>query len=164
LERGQEVNVRVLEVSRESRRIALGLKQVEEDPWPEIIKYFETGKEFEGTIIRILDKGIILQMEKDVEGIIPFGKYSKRKRRAVASRFKAGDKIRGRVMEVKPDDRKVILFLEDLTKEEEPDSGGSKVEEFLSTQEAPAGETLEIPKTEPEEAQETADDEVKEEA
>ncbi|MFQ6606385.1 MAG: 30S ribosomal protein S1 [Fidelibacterota bacterium] len=164
LERGQEVNVRVLEVSRESRRIALGLKQVEEDPWPEIIKYFETGKEFEGTIIRILDKGIILQMEMDVEGIIPFGKFSKRKRRAVASQYKVGDAIRGRVMEVKPDDRKVILYSEDLTKEEKQVSGPSDVEEYLSTQAAPAGETLEIPATEPEKDQEATDDGAKEEA
>jgi len=47
IEKGQEVEVRVLEVSRESRRIALGLKQVEEDPWPKIIEHFETGKEVE---------------------------------------------------------------------------------------------------------------------
>ena len=60
IEKGQEVEVRVLEVSRESRRIALGLKQVGDDPWPDLVKQFETGKEVEGEIVRVLDKGIIL--------------------------------------------------------------------------------------------------------
>ena len=42
VEKAQEIEVRILEVSRESRRISLGLKQVEEDPWPELVKVFET--------------------------------------------------------------------------------------------------------------------------
>ena len=67
VEKGQEVEVRVMEVSRESRRIALGLKQVEDDPWPELVKNFETGKEVEGEVVRVLDKGIILLLENDKE-------------------------------------------------------------------------------------------------
>ena len=43
----------------------------------ELVKYFETGKKVKGKIIRVLDKGIIVQLEKDVEGIIPLGSYSK---------------------------------------------------------------------------------------
>ena len=74
LEKGQELEVRILEVSRENRRISLGLRQVSDDPWPQLVEFFESGKEVSGEIIRILDKGIITLLEKDVEGIIPFGK------------------------------------------------------------------------------------------
>ena len=63
VQKEENVEVRILEISREKRRISLGLKQVTDDPWPELIKKFETGKEITGEIIRILEKGIILQLE-----------------------------------------------------------------------------------------------------
>jgi len=71
IDKGKKVEVRVLEISRDNRRIALGLKQTKDDPWPELVKQFETGKEVEGEVVRILDKGIILMLDHNVEGIIP---------------------------------------------------------------------------------------------
>ena len=44
VEKGQELEIRILEVSRENRRISLGLRQVSDDPWPELVEYFESGK------------------------------------------------------------------------------------------------------------------------
>jgi small subunit ribosomal protein S1 len=143
IEKGQTVEVRVLEVSRESRRIALGLKQVEEDPWPELVKQFETGKEIEGEVVRVLDKGIILMLDQDVEGIIPFGRQPKRQRKALSSKYKAGQKMSGVVMEVKPDDKKVVLYVEELSS----DKPGKvdEVQEYLESQDEPEGEKIEIP-------------------
>jgi len=112
LQKDENVEVRILEISREKRRIALGLKQVTDDPWPELMKKFETGKEITGEIIRILEKGIILQLEDDVEGIVPFGGRSKKNRKEVLTKFSTGDSLTGHVMEVKPDDKKVVVFIE----------------------------------------------------
>ncbi|MFQ6604990.1 MAG: 30S ribosomal protein S1 [Fidelibacterota bacterium] len=145
LEKGQEVEVRVLEVSRDSRRISLGLKQVVDDPWPELIKYFETGKEVTGDIIRVLDKGIIVQLEHDVEGIIPFGKRSKRERKSLLRDFKPGEKISGNVMEVKPDEKKVVLYVDQLGSNSVADKPVDEVKEYLASQEAPATQKIEIP-------------------
>jgi small subunit ribosomal protein S1 len=143
IEKGQEVEVRVLEVSRESRRIALGLKQVGDDPWPDLVKQFETGKEVEGEIVRVLDKGIILNMDQDVEGIIPFGSQPKRQRKALSSKYKPGQKLKGVVMEVKPDDKKVVLFSDELSVDK-PDKKDD-VQDYLDSQEGPVGEKIEIP-------------------
>lgn len=145
VEKSQEVDVRVLEVSRESRRVSLGLKQVQDDPWPEIVKFFETGKEVSGEIIRVLDKGIILQLEKDVEGIIPFSKSSKKERKNLSRQFKAGELAKGVVMEVKPEDKKVVLFSEELATAVKPSRPKDDVQEYLSNQEAPATQKIEIP-------------------
>ncbi|MFQ6676853.1 MAG: 30S ribosomal protein S1 [Fidelibacterota bacterium] len=144
VEKGQKVEVRILEISRENRRISLGLKQVSDDPWPEIIKYYETGKEVSGEIIRVLDKGIILQLEMDVEGIIPFGKKTKKKRKEIMSDLKPGAKISGNVMEVNPEDKKVIIF-SDLFSEWGEKSTKDSVKEFLDSQEEPATEKIEMP-------------------
>ena len=147
LEKTQDLEVRILEVSRENRRISLGLKQLEDDPWPELSKTFESGKEIEGEIIRILDKGIILSLQNDVEGIVPFGRQVKKNKKSVISKYKIGEKINAVVMEIKPEDKKVILFVEEL--------GGDKstskddVQEFLDNQIEPEGEKIEIPNKKP---------------
>ena len=143
VEKSQEVEVKILEVSRESRRISLGLKQVEEDPWPELVKIFETGKEVEGEIVRILDKGIILLLEQEVEGIIPFGRQSKRQRKELATNYKPEQVISGVVMEVKPEDKKVIVFVDELSSDVSLEK--DDVKEFLNNQVEPEGEKIEIP-------------------
>ena len=143
VEKDQKVEVRILEVSRESRRIALGLKQLEDDPWPELVKNFETGKKIEGKVVRVLDKGIILMLENDVEGIIPFGHQTKRQRKTFSAKYKTGQTMGGVVMEVKPDDKKVILFVEELSADQSTQK--DNVQEFLESQVAPEGEKIEIP-------------------
>jgi small subunit ribosomal protein S1 len=143
VEKSQEIEVKILEVSRESRRISLGLKQVEEDPWPELVKIFETGKEVEGEIVRILDKGIILLLEQEVEGIIPFGRQSKRQRKELATNYKSGQVISGVVMDVKPEDKKVIVFVDELSSDVSLEK--DDVKEFLNNQVEPEGEKIEIP-------------------
>ena len=145
VQKEENVEVRILEISREKRRIALGLKQVTDDPWPELMKKFETGKEITGEIIRILEKGIILQLEDDVEGIVPFGSGSKKNRKEVLTKFSAGDSLTGHVMEVKPDDKKVVVFIEKLSGEINTGSKEDEVTEFLNKQDEPASEKIELP-------------------
>ena len=143
IDKGKKVEVRVLEISRDNRRIALGLKQTKDDPWPELVKQFETGKEVEGEVVRILDKGIILMLDHNVEGIIPFSRQTKRQRKALSLKYKPGQKISSVVMEVKPEDKKVVLFMEELSNEQL--SKKDDVQDYLNNQESPATEKIEIP-------------------
>ena len=145
VEKGQELEVRILEVSRENRRISMGLRQVNDDPWPELINYFESGKEVSGEIIRILDKGIITLLERDVEGIIPFGKMSKKDRRNLAGQYEIGANLSGIVMKVSPDDKKVILYKEELAGNIKRTSANDEVKQYLTNQETVSGEKLELP-------------------
>ena len=143
IDKGKKVEVRVLEISRDNRRIALGLKQIKDDPWPELVKQFETGKEVEGEVVRVLDKGIILMLDHNVEGIIPFSRQSKRQRKALSLNYKPGQKISSVVMEVKPEDKKVVLFMEELSNDQL--SKKDDVQDYLNNQESPATEKIEIP-------------------
>jgi len=145
VQKEENIEVRILEISREKRRIALGLKQVTDDPWPELMKKFETGKEITGEIIYILEKGIILQLEDDVEGIVPLGSGSKKNRKEVLTKFSAGDSLTGHVMEVKPDNKKVVVFIEELSGEINTGSKEDEVTEFLNKQDKPASEKIELP-------------------
>tara|TARA_B100001245_G_scaffold193553_1_gene152101 strand:+ start:5822 stop:7726 length:1905 start_codon:yes stop_codon:yes gene_type:complete len=143
LGKNEEIEVRILEVSRESRRISLGIKQIEDDPWPGLSKTFQSGKKVEGEIVRVLDKGIILGLEHDLEGIIPFSRQIKRNKKSISSKYKIGDKMSAVVMEIKSDDKKVILFVEELSGEKSSEK--DNVKQFLDNQSEPVGEKIEIP-------------------
>ena len=145
LEKGQEVEVIILEVSRENRKISLGMKQLEDDPWQSIVEYFESGKEVSGEIIRILDKGIIIQLDMDVEGIIPFGKMSKKDRRSLASQYEVGANLSGIVMKVSPDDKKIILFKEELAGVGSTQTATDEVKDYLKNQKIETGGKIDIP-------------------
>ena len=145
VEKGQEIDVQVLEVSRESRRISLGLKQATDDPWPDIVAFYEAGKEISGAIIRVLDKGIIIQLDKEVEGIIPFGKMSKKDRRSLAGQYEIGANLSGIVMKVSPEDKKVVLYKEELAGTGKRTSATDEVKQYLRNQETTSGEKLELP-------------------
>ena len=139
VEKGQELEIRILEVSRENRRISLGLRQVSDDPWPELVEYFESGKEVSGEIIRILDKGIIILLERDVEGIIPFGKMSKKDRRNLASQYEVGANLSGIIMKVSAEDKKELAGTVKRT------SANDEVKQYLTNQSKDTGEKLELP-------------------
>jgi len=145
VDKDQEIEVRILEVSRENRRISLGFRQVEDDPWPEIVNHYDAGKEVSGEIIRVLDKGIIIQLEMGVEGIIPFGKMSKKDRRALATQYEIGANLSGIVMKVSPEDKKVILFKEELAGAGNRTSANDEVKQYLTNQKTDSGEKLELP-------------------
>ena len=156
IEKDQNIEVRILEVSRESRRISLGIKQLVDDPWPELLKTYETGSVHEGEIVKILDKGIILILENNIEGIIPFGRQSKKQRKDITQKYNIGEKISGSVMEVKPENKKVILFSDELS---DKNIQKDEIKDFLDNQEQPAGEKIEIPEdtSEGEETEDSSD-------
>ena len=111
LRKGEEVEAKILEVSQENHRIALGLKQASEDPWDDIITHFSVGKIVGGTVLRTLDKGIIVELEMDVEGIVPADSQSEDER---DPSLKEGQEIQCEVVEVKPEDKKVMLTFVDV--------------------------------------------------
>ncbi len=177
LDKGDEVEVRILDVSRENRRIALGYKQVNDDPWEQIELHFTSGKRVRGEVFRMLEKGVILQMEMEIEGIIPARDISKSDREALLGEMAVGDILEVTVQELSADEKKVILMTDAVKvgeaekKAEEPAAGpapGKAEAEAPAAAEAEAAapatgeaeaetpaETAEAPEPEPEVAAET---------
>ena len=92
-----------------------------------------------------MDKGIITLLEKDVEGIIPFGKMSKKDRRNLASQYEVGANLSGIVMKVSPEDKKVILYKEELAGTVKRTSANDEVKQYLTNQNIDSGEKLDLP-------------------
>ena len=68
--KGQVVEAKVLYTDAENQRISLGLKQMDEDPWPELSERYSPGTECEGKIIKITDFGMFVELEGSVEGLL----------------------------------------------------------------------------------------------
>lgn len=82
VKKGQELDVVVLNIEKDDRRISLGHKQVETNPWTHFAEVYSPGSDTQGTITRIEDSGIVIQLPLDVEAFIPSGE------------LKAGDSFR----------------------------------------------------------------------
>ncbi|SVB50929.1 uncharacterized protein METZ01_LOCUS203783, partial [marine metagenome] len=124
LENGDKVNVRILDVSTEDRRLSLGIKQVEENPWDLIREEYPSGKIAKGTVLKVLDKGIIFTLSDNLEGIVPLKRMKEKQKKQLFEKFKEGDIHDVTVQEVDEEYKKIILII-DMDMEDE-ESGVDK--------------------------------------
>jgi small subunit ribosomal protein S1 len=112
---GDAVDVMILGVNPEERRIALGLKQALGDPWADIEKKFPVGTVVEGLITSLTKFGAFVQLAEDVEGMIHIGDISAEKRiNHPQEMLKQGQSVRAQVLEVDGKKRRIRLGLKQL--------------------------------------------------
>ena len=112
VQKGDTIKVRILEVSAEDRRLALGIKQIEANPWENIKNDFTSGKVVNGTILKVLDKGIIFDLGEGLEGIVPLQLMKKHEKKSILTNFKEGDSHEVTVQEVDEEYKKIILMMD----------------------------------------------------
>ncbi|MDQ8168914.1 MAG: 30S ribosomal protein S1, partial [Gemmatimonadota bacterium] len=71
VKKGDAVDVVILNIDSENKRISLGLKQAEEDPWLRIGETYPVGTELPGKVVRLMDKGVVVDLGNDIEGFVP---------------------------------------------------------------------------------------------
>lgn len=116
---GDKVEAVVLEVDVENKRISLGLKQLQPNPWDDMIAKYPLGKSVEGTIKAIVDFGIFVDVGEEVDALIHVSDLSWTKKNVnVADEFKVGQKVKGVTLTVDKENQKFCLGLKQL--EEDP--------------------------------------------
>jgi len=119
VEMGQRIQAQVLEVDIENKRISLGLKQLQENPWTELEGKYNQGQEVEGTIKAIVDFGIFIDLGEDIDALIHVSDISwTRKNIKLEDEFSVGDKIKAQVLTVDSENQKFCLGIKQL--EENP--------------------------------------------
>ena len=116
-EKGQEIDVCILEVSKEDRKISLGYKQLLNDPWPTIKKNYIQGKIVVGEMLILTGKGIVFDLGNDLEGIIPLKNISKIEKEKINNSYLPGEKYELIVIEVDIEQKKVILLEKDTVEQ-----------------------------------------------
>ena len=102
---GADIEVVVLEIDKDNRRLSLGHKQLEENPWDVFENTFTEGSVHEGTIVELMDKGAVVQLEYGVEGFAT----PKHLVKEDGSHAKEGEKLPFKVIEFNKDSKRIIL-------------------------------------------------------
>ncbi|WP_419161895.1 30S ribosomal protein S1 [Candidatus Palauibacter sp.] len=114
LRKGDEVDVVVLSIDPDQKRISLGLKQVQEDPWYQLAQSYGPGREVAGTITRLLEKGVVVDLGSDLEGFVPVSQLGVEGPVAdPAEHFSEGQGLELRVLETDPINRRIVLAVVD---------------------------------------------------
>lgn len=112
---GQKINVKVINFDRESGRVSLGTKQLENDPWENIAK-FEVGKIYKGTVTNLTDYGAFIDLDDGIEGLVHVSEISWTKKNVHPSKvISAGDKVDVMVLEIDTEKRRISLGLKQCT-------------------------------------------------
>jgi small subunit ribosomal protein S1 len=110
LEKGQEVECKVLSVDQQRRRIALGLKQMADDPWTtDIPKRYKAGDVVKGAVTKITNFGVFVGLEDGLEGLLHISELSEDKIENAEEVVKVGDPLEVKILRVDTDERKIGL-------------------------------------------------------
>lgn len=109
VKRGDELEVIILNIDIEQRRIALGHKQVTENPWDKFEETYTIGVETEAKIERIIEKGVIIELPDGVDGFVPISQLSFAPVRNVTDYFQIGDVLPLKVVEFDKETKKIVL-------------------------------------------------------
>jgi len=109
---GQELDVKVLKIARDTKKIALGLKQLAPDPWMHAAEKYPQGSRVKGKIARVADFGAFVELEPGVEGLIHVSEMSWSKKNVRAQDIvKMGDMVEAVVLTLNPADKRIGLGL-----------------------------------------------------
>lgn len=119
LKKSEKIDVVVLSVDQERKRVALGFKQLQEDPWEkDIPQRFEPGDIMRGRVTKITNFGVFVELEKDLEGLLHISELSEKKVESPEEVVSVGDEVEVKVLRVDPVGRKIGLSLRRVRPEE----------------------------------------------
>lgn len=108
---GDEVEVKVISIDHDRRRIGLSMRQLQKDPWEAQVTRYQVGQLVEGTITRLVKFGAFAKLDEHVEGLIHISELSEDRIEHPKEAVKEGDKVTLRVIRIEPDKRRIGLSL-----------------------------------------------------
>ena len=108
---GQEVDVKIISIDRDKKRIGLSIRQTQDDPWVARIGKYEVGQLLEGSITRLTKFGAFARIEDDLEGLIHISEISERRIEHPKEVLKEGDDVTLRVIKIDPENHRIGLSI-----------------------------------------------------
>ncbi|HUN66165.1 MAG TPA: 30S ribosomal protein S1 [Bacteroidota bacterium] len=119
VKKGDRLEVVILGVDVDQRRISLGHKQVRDNPWEAFAESYKPGTETEGKIVRIIEKGVIVELPYGVDGFVPLSQLSMTQVKNIGEMFHTGDSLPLKVLEFDKDSKKIVLSVVEYMKGKE---------------------------------------------
>ncbi len=119
LKKGERVETIILDVDKESRRITLGIKQTQEDPFYSWSKKHEEDQHVLGKIIDMPSSGVVVALTEEIEGFVPQQQLRKRKIKKIKDHYRLGEELQLIIRRIDPKGRRVILSERDYYRKTE---------------------------------------------
>lgn len=129
LKEGQEIDVKILNVDPEKKKISLGYKQLQPKPWDLVPEKYIVGDTIEGKVVRIAPFGAFVELEPTVDGLIHISQVTNRRIEKVEDVLTLGQTVKAKVLEVNAEKRRISLSMRallDNPKQEEEGAEGEK--------------------------------------
>ncbi len=132
VKKGQKLEVLVLDIdeSTKPRRIALGLKQLQPDPWKKAARTYRQGQIVTGKVTRLVSSCAFVELEEGIEAIIPISEMSEQRIKAPSEVLQEGQEIEARIKQVEPGKRRISLSLKAAVQEKERRETRSTIREI----------------------------------
>ncbi len=129
VKKGDAVDVVILNIDAENKRISLGLKQASEDPWLRIGETLPVGMEMAGKVARLMDKGVVVDIGNDIEGFVPLSHLDISGQQVNSSADVAWEAMlmNVKILEIDPIHRRIVLGVTDIPAGQERPAEPSKV-------------------------------------
>ncbi len=105
LKRSHNYDWKILGIDRSSKKVILGLKQLEKDPWPQILEKFPLDAVVEGQVVKVTNFGVFVKIDQDLEGLVFSGEVDK----DLMASLKPGDKLKVKIIKIDPGAAKIGL-------------------------------------------------------
>ncbi|HQG44220.1 MAG TPA: 30S ribosomal protein S1 [bacterium] len=109
VKKGDEIDVVVLNVDRDNRRISLGYKQTQDNPWDFFEDKYHPGALVEGKVVRLIEKGLIVELPDAVDGFVPMSQLAKDNLSKPADAYQIDDALTLSVIEFNKENKKIVL-------------------------------------------------------
>ncbi len=119
--KGDEVQAVVLNIDKENERFALGIKQLQRDPWEAVPERYKVGSKITGTITNVTDFGVFVELEEGIEGLVHVSEVMAEKLKTPLGRFQVGEVVGAKVLNINPKERRIGLSMKQIEVDEEHD-------------------------------------------
>jgi len=111
LKKGDEVEAVVLEIDKSNQRISVGVKQLSEDPWTNIDKYYKVGDLVSGKVTKLASFGAFVGLQHDIDGLVHISQVSEERVDKIKNVIKVGQEDTARVIKIDKSDRRIGLSI-----------------------------------------------------
>jgi small subunit ribosomal protein S1 len=115
LKKGDEVDAIVLDVDTDQQRISLGMKQLTQDPWEEIDRYFRVGDVVKGKVSKITNYGAFVELQNDIDGLVHISQINEEHVEKIKDVLKVAQEVTARVIKVDHNERRIGLSIKAAT-------------------------------------------------
>lgn len=111
LKKGDEIEAVVLEVDKANQRIAVGVKQLSQDPWENIDHYYKVGDLVTGNVTKLASFGAFIGLQHDIDGLVHISQVSEERVDKIKNVLKVGQEVTARVIKIDRSDRRIGLSI-----------------------------------------------------